>query len=203
VVNTAIVFLFAAALPALRSRTRLVAVIVPALVFVVLLGAYATKGKPDGIASLESRIANEGGYMGEAAYLPWGEWHDRSSGHDFIHAGGSSNVRLIQRNASHVLLQSNAASPGAVRLGTAWYPAWRATINGSEVPLRDADGQLAVSVPVGQSTIEIRFASTPDRNLGGVLSLVALAIAVWLALANRREERIQTEVAEEQAVTVS
>ena len=87
----------------------------------------------------------------------------------------------------------DAASPvrAAVRLLN--YPAWRIRVNGLAVESEsDEDsGQMIVPLPAGKSRVEIRFARTPDRTLGGALSCTALLLlagmAVFAGVKRRRE----------------
>ncbi|MDR3746344.1 MAG: hypothetical protein P4K80_09470 [Acidobacteriaceae bacterium] len=73
------------------------------------------------------------------------------------------------------------------------YPAWSITRNGVAIPqdeqrenLRD-DGLIAIALPAGLSTVDIRFACTADQSLGDILTLIAL---VLLLLAQRSEEML-------------
>jgi hypothetical protein len=76
-------------------------------------------------------------------------------------------------------------SPVAARLALRLvnYPAWRAEVNGQFVAPEsqrgeDAD-QMILVLPAGESRVAVRFTRTPDRTLGGVLSL--LGLLTWLA----------------------
>lgn len=69
------------------------------------------------------------------------------------------------------------------------YPAWRVQVNGrAVVPQRMDDfDQMVVPVQAGESEIQVRFARTTDRTLGGAISMIgvfAVALMVW---GNRRK----------------
>ena len=67
------------------------------------------------------------------------------------------------------------------------YPPWRVEVNGGvhkERERRD-DGLIAVPVPAGTSTIDIRYSHMPDEVAGGALSVGSVAVLVLL----RRRER--------------
>ncbi len=83
-------------------------------------------------------------------------------------------------------LDLSLRSPAFLILNLRDYPAWRVTRNGaivSEHVLRD-DGLLVVSVAAGRSHIDVRFAETPDRIVGDLittLALVFLLAPVWMS----------------------
>ena len=58
------------------------------------------------------------------------------------------------------------------------YPAWRIYLNGALDSAREQrdDGLIAFPVPTGVSTIDIRYARTPDQTLGDATSLLALLV---------------------------
>jgi hypothetical protein len=71
------------------------------------------------------------------------------------------------------------------------YPAWSVSRNGAPIPqdeqretLRD-DGLIAIAVPAGLSTVDIRFTRTADQRVGDILTLVALAFLL-LALRSKK-----------------
>jgi hypothetical protein len=76
------------------------------------------------------------------------------------------------------------ASPEAVRLALRLvnYPAWRAEANGKAVTPEQAgdSDQMILDLPAGESQVTVHFTRTPDRAIGGVLSL--LGLLTWLAL---------------------
>jgi hypothetical protein len=62
------------------------------------------------------------------------------------------------------------------------YPTWRLFLNGKLDPKRESrdDGLIAVSIPSGDSTIDIRYARSPDRIVGDIITLLALLVLLWL-----------------------
>ena len=67
------------------------------------------------------------------------------------------------------------------------YPAWRVTLNGTELRERPhrSDGLLVVPLAAGTNRIEVRWRLTQDQTAGILLSLAALAITLALAWKGR------------------
>ena len=83
----------------------------------------------------------------------------------------------------HIVASIRSPQPAFAVFRLMSYPAWRIRINntpGRSLPRRD-DGLLAIPIPSGTSTIDIRYRTTPDVWAGRIVSLLALAL--WLALA--------------------
>jgi hypothetical protein len=90
----------------------------------------------------------------------------------------------------HKQLKINADHPGFVILRLRRYPAWQILLNGQPAPPAPAreDGLIDVPVPAGPSTIEIRWATTPDVLKGRAISLAALILLASLWLFERRRK---------------
>jgi hypothetical protein len=69
----------------------------------------------------------------------------------------------------------------------AWYPGWRATVNGRKTPIAEVnDFQRGVRVPAGASSVVMRYEPWTVR-VGIVVSLAALVGTIlWLVLARSR-----------------
>lgn len=189
VVNTACALIFAAVLTTLPRRNRLMLTAIPVLLFVVLIGAYATKGKPGRVADLQSRMEREGGVWPEAQYLPRGGARGPQplKGAPGRNADAvPENARVLQHNAERVLFENDRSDPGTLVLNLAWYPAWTARVNGRKVPVQNRGGQIAIDVPTGSSTVDLTFSRTPARMLGGTLSLLCLSGMSLICLVRRR-----------------
>lgn len=85
-------------------------------------------------------------------------------------------------------LELTAPTPKTLVLNLRAYPRWLITRNGAPAKtIRRNDGLLAVELPAGRSTIDIRWQTPPTRWLGLGISLLALLLfAVSSRLRSRR-----------------
>jgi len=96
-------------------------------------------------------------------------------------SGGRATIVSFAPERVEVRTDSRVA--GLLVLAEAWYPGWRATVDGSDVACFPANAWMrAVPVPAGTHTVELRFRS---RWLlpGALLALVTGALLAWGALA--------------------
>jgi uncharacterized membrane protein len=82
----------------------------------------------------------------------------------------------------------DAAQPEALVLNLRDYPAWAVRINGVLINDRTvrADGLIALPRIAGHSQIDVEYATTRDRRIGGGITLAALCGALGLAWRARR-----------------
>jgi len=92
----------------------------------------------------------------------------------------------------HKTLQIDSDDEGFVILRLRRYPAWRITVDGQPIPDQASpaggreDGLIAVPVPEGNSTIDVRWTTTPDIWWGRSISLASLLLLFILWQAERR-----------------
>jgi hypothetical protein len=93
---------------------------------------------------------------------------------------------------THLTLTAPRAA--ALILNLREYPAWRIIRNGVAVAPGEyqdrPDGLLAIPIPAGPSTLDIRYAHTLDQTLGDAISFIALAL---LLVEFRSARRVQSQ----------
>ncbi len=118
--------------------------------------------------------------IGAAAFDP---------GAQIVLAGGAaldtnnapSAARVVAYEHEQGVIQTDDPADGYLLLKDAWYPGWRAWLDGQAVPIERADTFFrAVRVPAGSHTVEMKFES-PMLGLGAAISGVALALGCGLA----------------------
>ncbi len=82
---------------------------------------------------------------------------------------------------NHLRLRVSTGTPALLTLAEAWYPGWRATVNGSAVPVMPVNGWMrGVALPAGVSHVELGYRPT-HFVFGAALSLLSLSLLAWLA----------------------
>lgn len=96
-------------------------------------------------------------------------------------------IALTRADAEQITATVGARSDGFAVLRLLDYPAWRVTVNGTELSRRPhrEDGLMVVPLPAGTNRIEVRWKLTWDQQAGILLSLIALAITLALAWKGR------------------
>jgi hypothetical protein len=89
------------------------------------------------------------------------------------------------------IVNVESARAGRVALRLLNYPAWQVEVNGSRIQPEQAEdsGQMIVPVPIGVSRIVVHFGRTPDRIIGGILSLLSLLAAAAFLTSTRKLHR--------------
>jgi uncharacterized membrane protein len=168
-----------------------------AVVTAVLIGTAAflvqqTWWDADDIPTLRAAMAQGEGFEGTDEYDPLGDDHYNlpasapqtrvlplPGAPDLI---GQPKIQIDRWTAED--REIRVVSPVAARLALRLvnYPAWRAEVNGKAATPEhagDAD-QMILDLPVGESSVRVRFTRTLDRTLGGLVSV--LALLTWLGL---------------------
>jgi hypothetical protein len=89
------------------------------------------------------------------------------------------------------IVNVESVRPGRVALRLLNYPAWQVEVNGSRIQPEQAEdsGQMIVPVPTGVSRIIVHFGRTPDRVIGGILSLLSLLTAAAFLISTQEVRR--------------
>jgi hypothetical protein len=103
-------------------------------------------------------------------------------------ATGLSSNRPSQRvepqaeSAGHWRARVMVPAPAYLLQRDAWYPGWRARVDGREVPIARADVLFrAVALSPGEHEVELSFVSDTFQR-GALISLVALLAVAWLLI---------------------
>ncbi len=96
--------------------------------------------------------------------------------------GETLSVESDQPGRIQVKVQANAA--GVLVLSEAYFPGWRASVDGQAIPVLRADGAL-IAVPLPSGRHQVKFVYQPPALLwGGLISIAALILAFGLAAVN-------------------
>jgi hypothetical protein len=99
---------------------------------------------------------------------------------------GHAATQIIHYGPERIVVRVNAQTSGWLVLSDAWYPGWKASVDGVEVPVERADVLFrAVRVPTGEHQVEWVFHPTTYRygaliSLGSALLLVSFGVLLWI-----------------------
>lgn len=92
--------------------------------------------------------------------------------------GPEGNVTITAATATRMTLAVDTARPGLVVLADSYYPGWRATVDGNEVPVLPVDVMFR-AVPVEAGTHQVEFYYMPQSfRLGLYISFIAACIVL-------------------------
>jgi hypothetical protein len=101
-----------------------------------------------------------------------------------------SHIHILRQTANQVELRlTDLPAPRVLLFVDSYYPGWKATVDGREVPILPGNNAFkAVVVPAGSS--EVRFAFSSTRvTLGLVLAGIAMLLVVLAVLAGFLDRR--------------
>lgn len=102
---------------------------------------------------------------------------------------GDASVRLLSHSAARQRWQANVSTgPALVQFPTLYWPGWQARVDGERQPISATPGSglIAVELPAGIHTLDLRLARTPVRLVAELLSLTTvLLLLLWLARSAR------------------
>lgn len=106
----------------------------------------------------------------------------------------SSKARVVENSGASIAVETESNSPAFLILSDAYYPGWRATVDGREARIYNTDYALrGVSLPSGRHAVRFEFRPRSFRvNL--FVSLLSLAALFGIAVASlllRKKTRIR------------
>jgi hypothetical protein len=106
-------------------------------------------------------------------------------------AAGASNLYYLDYQPEQFTLVAETAAPAYLVLSEVWYPGWRATLDGAEVPVYLANFAFrAVHIPAaGTHTLTMRFDPASWKLGLAVSTLTWLGLATWAVLATFTRRR--------------
>jgi hypothetical protein len=98
---------------------------------------------------------------------------------------GTGQVLEIERQSKWLRIDATSPSDGILVVNDSFWPGWRATIDGNEVPILRTDFLVrAVPWPAGRHVLEMKYDPPEVRigwfvSLAGALALAALSVFEW------------------------
>jgi 6-pyruvoyl-tetrahydropterin synthase related domain len=137
------------------------------------------------IEEMHDAIEDGVGYEGVDEYVP-----ARADPYDLnkdakqvtVVSGRAASIGIKEWTAESKVFTVDVSRPEQLRLRLFNYPAWKAEINGRAGGLRTqpGTGEIVIPVSAGTNEVTVTLVQSPDRLAGGLISLLALLVAVFL-----------------------
>jgi hypothetical protein len=96
---------------------------------------------------------------------------------------GGGEVLAIERTPERVRIEATAATPATLIVNDAFWPGWRAILDGAPAAILRADGLVrAIPWPAGGRSLELRY-DPPEVRAGALASGVGVVLVLVLAAA--------------------
>lgn len=187
--NAALAMLLAMATKRWTTRALATAVLLAA----TLLAAHRIQppwwDTADDIQEMSDAMSDGPGYEGANEYVPAGaDPYELNKDLPLVSddSGKPVPTEMLEwgLREKHFVVRSNREGMELLTLRLFNYPAWEVTVNGAPVKTdtTDVTGQMRIPVAASRNDIRIRFGRTPDRTIGGIVSLLSfsLLLAAWI-----------------------
>ncbi|MGC2111028.1 MAG: 6-pyruvoyl-tetrahydropterin synthase-related protein [Candidatus Korobacteraceae bacterium] len=200
VVGVAYAVLVVAAIPRFRGKPWVYALLFAGLIAGCNLALQPRCDPADTPLVIYETYRTGYGYMGTDEYVPAGgdnyeikpdfpEFRLRGEAGSAAPAGARVTLSLWSPYRKQMTVE--LPRPASIVLRLMNYPAWRATVNGSQVLTQSDDptGRMVIALPAGHSDVDVGFGRTSDRWLGDGISLAAVGVLLGFWYVGRERHR--------------
>src|SRR5882672_4442014 len=129
----------------------------------------------DDIAEMHDHVQDGSGYEGIDEYVPNGvDVYEikKDARRVSFEGNGASRIRITEWGPESKSFSANLTQSGKLVLKLFNYPAWRVEVNHRPVQtgLLAVTGQMVIPVEAGDYQVQVTFARTRDREIGGLIS---------------------------------
>jgi hypothetical protein len=176
----------------LGTRRWIIRVVVCVFMIAVLAGVWLKVQVPwwdsaADVIEMHDNLEEGRGYEGTDEYVPKGAdaYEVKQNAPEVAVQGGTKprvNIERWQAESKHFIVDSSSRANLVLHLFN--YPAWRVTANAHALTTesQETTGQMVIPVSPGEKRVNVTFVRTWDRTLGGIVSLIALAVIAMLAI---------------------
>lgn len=92
------------------------------------------------------------------------------------------HVETLRYGGQSVDVQVESKMPARVLIYTRYFPGWSARIDNQHIDLEPhgEQGLILLNVPAGSHIVRLRFEDTPARQIGALISIISLLIALFV-----------------------
>ena len=74
----------------------------------------------------------------------------------------------------------SAKAPAAIQINTAYFPGWHYVVNVTDTKPRIQNGLPVITIPSGDSVVQMQFRDTPVRKISNIISLLSLGACFYV-----------------------
>jgi len=143
------------------------------------------------IEEMHDAISDGTGYEGTDEYVPTGVDPyelNKSAPQVGVVGRGKAYVRILDWRTQSKRFTAEVIRPEKLRLRLFNYPAWRVQVNGVDIVAKShpVTGEIVVPLETGISEVRVTWIRTPDRLIGGSISLIVLlGVIAWMVYERR------------------
>jgi 6-pyruvoyl-tetrahydropterin synthase related domain len=143
------------------------------------------------VAEMQDNQENGSGYEGTDEYVPTGAdaYEIKKDAHRVIFEGeGGYRIHVTEWAPESKSFTAGVSKSGKLVLKLFNYPAWKVEVNGRpvEAQTHEVTGQMIIPLEAGENLVRIKFVRTPDRTMGGLISLGAGILLLGGVLFSKR-----------------
>lgn len=98
----------------------------------------------------------------------------------------NENVKVVEDKSNYAKITAEG-SGGRLLINKAFFPSWKAFVNGEKTELREEKNGVSILLPAGKSEIELKFVQTPVQLAGNLVSLISFIILVAVIIIKRKK----------------
>jgi hypothetical protein len=198
----ALAFLAGAALHAGTSESRdLAPALALMLLFVTANYAYTEPQHTDAVFNYQTQMefeVKDRELLGDTIWMTGARPHNSPLVAQYV-AGetlqkaialdAGATITPLQHGGQSDTVRVDASAPTRVMFYTRYFPGWTAAIDNQPAALEPygEQGLVLVRVPTGSHVVQIRFEDTPPRQIGALVSVLSLVIALVLLVRSSQE----------------
>ncbi len=142
------------------------------------------------LREMQQNMVRGTGYEGTDEYTPVAadpSQLDQGVRNVTVEGPARAAIHVLRWDAEEKLFTVEMSQADRLALRLLWYPAWRTEVNGQvvETAAGEDTGQMLVPVGMGVNRVEIKFARTWDRSVGGWISVVSAVLVAGVFLTGR------------------
>ncbi len=100
--------------------------------------------------------------------------------HDTIPQSDLYTMDIQQLSDVYGKFGFSTSEPAAVQINIAYFPGWHYIVNVTDTKPRLTNGLPVITIPAGDTVVQMSFADTPVRRIANIISLLSVGICFYL-----------------------